>query len=150
MIQRSIVLTADYVVLILSVALSRQRRSNFTYNVTRGVPRLYLHSTNIINWHTFGIADAKTPVYGMELLKLLVLIKAGVFLDSRHQAYELSEAIYDSTGQFISATKLLHLYGLSPAKLPPSTYIKDALAKFCDYESYDAYMKDMGIDDDST
>lgn len=86
----------------------------------------------------------------MELLKLLVLIKAGIFLDSQYQAYELSDAIYDSTGRFISATALLHLYGLSPVKLPPSTYIQDALAQFCDYESYDAYLRYIGIDDDGT
>lgn len=83
----------------------------------------------------------------MELLKLLVLIKSNMFFDRSFDPSELSEMLLSDTGRYISDTTLLYLYGYIPSKLPPSLYTKDALASYCGYKSYRAYLADIGIED---
>jgi hypothetical protein len=89
----------------------------------------------------------KVFIIPMELLKLLVLIKANMFFDRSFDPSELSEILLAVTGRYISETTLFHLYGFIPSKLPPSIYTKDALAAYCGYESYQAYLADIGIED---
>lgn len=79
----------------------------------------------------------------MELLKLLVLLRAGIFFEETYQANELSEIILNSTGKLVAGSTLLQVYEYTPTKLPPSLYTKDVLAMFCGYKDFDDFTKEI-------
>lgn len=77
----------------------------------------------------------------IERLKILVLEKASISEFLPFHSTELAALIFAETQRMLSESTLLRIYDLVPAKFPPSSYTRDALACFCSYDDFAAFVK---------
>lgn len=75
-----------------------------------------------------------------EILKQEVLFLAGIKNIAPADCYTLSLKIQEKTQKRISETTLKRIFGFAAACYTSSTYTRNTLAEFCDYESYSSFL----------
>jgi hypothetical protein len=82
----------------------------------------------------------------IELLKKEVLTRAGISIINQANLPELAVQILAATGQQLSQVALSRMYGFMESKFGPSLFTLQVLSLYCDYQSWETFIKLKGQD----
>ena len=77
------------------------------------------------------------------LLKVSTISISGIVIVTPRDCETLQTLVASHTGLYISLLALERIFGFEPTRFHPSLHTLNVLAKYCSYESWEAYCHDQ-------